>query len=78
MLSGEAVSYAFMKTDAGKKCRFIGDRVVNDKLPAAKVGIAVRKTDADLREKLNVALKQILADGTYEAINKKYFPFSIY
>jgi lysine-arginine-ornithine-binding protein len=78
MLSGEAVSYAFMKTDAGKKCRFIGDRVVNDKLLAAKVGIAVRKTDTDLRDKLNVALKQILADGTYEAINKKYFPFSIY
>jgi len=38
----------------------------------------VRKTDGDLRDKLNAALKQILADGTYEAINKKYFPFSIY
>ncbi|HHN73244.1 MAG TPA: amino acid ABC transporter, partial [Thermopetrobacter sp.] len=26
----------------------------------------------------NKALKEILADGTYARINKKYFPFSIY
>ena len=38
----------------------------------------IGKTDPDLRDKLNAALKQILADGTYEAISKKYFPFSIY
>src|SRR5262249_13410234 len=76
MLSGEAVSYAFMKSDAGKSCRFIGGRVINDKLTPTPVGIAIRKTDSDLRDKLNAALKQILADGTYEKINAKYFPFS--
>ena len=32
----------------------------------------------DLRDKLNAALKEILADGTYQKINAKYFPFSIY
>ena len=31
-----------------------------------------------LREKLNAALKEIVADGTYKKINDKYFPFSIY
>jgi len=42
-----------------------------------KIGIAVRKNDP-IREKLNVALKEIVADGTYKKINDKYFPFSIY
>jgi len=62
----------------GKDCKFVGERAVNPKIFGTGVGIALRKTDPDLRDKLNAALKQILADGTYEAINKKYFPFSIY
>jgi len=78
MLAGETTSYSFMQTDAGKACKFVGDRVANEKLFGAGVGIALRKTDGDLRDKLNAALKQILADGTYEAISKKYFPFPIY
>ena len=43
-----------------------------------KIGIAVRKDDNELRNKLNAALKEIVADGTYKKINDKYFPFSIY
>jgi polar amino acid transport system substrate-binding protein len=43
-----------------------------------KIGIAVRKDDNALREKLNAALKVIVANGTYAKINAKYFPFSIY
>ncbi|MEF9673228.1 transporter substrate-binding domain-containing protein [Pseudomonas sp. PCH446] len=42
-----------------------------------KIGIAVRKKDDALRERLNAALKEIIADGTYKKINDKYFPFSI-
>jgi polar amino acid transport system substrate-binding protein len=42
-----------------------------------KIGIAVRKGD-ELRVKLNAALAEIVADGTYKKINDKYFPFSIY
>ncbi|HVL00978.1 MAG TPA: transporter substrate-binding domain-containing protein [Dongiaceae bacterium] len=40
------------------------------------MGIAIRKNDP-LREKLNAALKEIIADGTYKKINDQYFPFSI-
>ncbi len=42
-----------------------------------KIGIAVRKDDT-LRARLNLALKEIVEDGTYKKINDKYFPFSIY
>ena len=31
-----------------------------------------------LRERLNAALQTIVDNGTYETINAKYFPFSIY
>ncbi|GLS22163.1 amino acid ABC transporter [Labrys miyagiensis] len=40
--------------------------------------IALRKNDTDLKEKLNKAIADIVADGTYKTINDKYFPFSIY
>lgn len=42
------------------------------------IGIAVRKEDEALRQRLNRALRAILADGTYEKINARYFPFDIY
>jgi lysine-arginine-ornithine-binding protein len=78
VLSGEAVSYDFMQKPAGKNCRYVGERLPDGKFFGAGCGIAVRKTDPDLRDKLNAALKEILADGTYQKINAKYFPFSIY
>ena len=52
--------------------------MLDGKFFGAGCGIAVRKTDPDLRDKFNAALKEILADGTYQKINAKYFPFSIY
>ncbi|WP_407668533.1 transporter substrate-binding domain-containing protein [Oceanospirillum multiglobuliferum] len=39
--------------------------------------MAVRKGDK-LRVDMNKALEAILADGTYDRINAKYFPFSIF
>jgi polar amino acid transport system substrate-binding protein len=42
------------------------------------VGAAVRKEDTDLRDAISKAIEAIKADGTYEKINAKYFPFSIW
>jgi polar amino acid transport system substrate-binding protein len=41
-------------------------------------GIGVRKEDTDLKEMFNKALAEIIADGTYKAINDKYFAFDVY
>ena len=38
------------------------------------VGAAFRKRDKELVEKFNAALKKLKGDGTYDAIEKKYFP----
>jgi polar amino acid transport system substrate-binding protein len=74
-LADKFVLYEWLKTDAGKCCKFVGQDMM-DVNPDGQ-GIAVRKEDNELREALNKALKEIKADGTYKSINAKYFPFSI-
>ncbi|MFJ2460218.1 ABC transporter substrate-binding protein [Pseudomonas zeae] len=74
ILADKYANYDWLKSDAGKNYEFKGDPV----LESDKIGIAVRKGDNELRNKLNAALKEIVADGTYKKINDKYFPFSIY
>ncbi|MCU1717936.1 ABC transporter substrate-binding protein [Pseudomonas sp. 5P_3.1_Bac2] len=73
ILADTFVQWEWLKSETGKGFEFKGEPVFDND----KIGIAVRKGDA-LREKLNGALKEIVADGTYKKINDKYFPFSIY
>lgn len=42
------------------------------------VGAGIRKEDTELLEKVNAAIAQIRADGTYQAISAKYFDFDIF
>lgn len=53
---------------------FVGRRIDTDD----KIAVGLRKDDADLRTKINAALKTLRANGTYAEINAKYFPFDIY
>ena len=64
-------------TKAGSCCEFKGEDINDPKFFGDGAGIAIRKSDDELREKLNTALARITADGSYDAINAKYFPFSI-
>jgi polar amino acid transport system substrate-binding protein len=72
LLGDKYASYEWLKSKEGESFEFKGEPLPGDD----KIGIAVRKDDP-LREKLNEALKEIIADGTYKKINDKYFPFSI-
>lgn len=74
VLNDVYVSHDWLASDDGKGYAFIGEPVNEDD----KIGIAVRKGDDELRQKLNEALAAIVKNGTYEKINAKYFPFSIY
>ena len=73
LLADKYVNYDWLRSEAGKDYEFKGEPV----LESDEIGIAVRKGDP-LKAKLNAALKEIIADGTYKKINDKYFPFSIY
>jgi lysine-arginine-ornithine-binding protein len=71
-------AYTFLNSDAGKSCKNAGESFYNEKYFGQGVGVAMRKADGDLKAKFDQAIKDVLADGTHEAITKKYFPFSIY
>ena len=69
---------AFLDSDAGKACcKSAGNVKADAAILGAGVGFGLRKGDP-LLAKLNDAIKAIRADGTYDAITKKYFAFDIY
>ena len=67
-------SYAWLQGPEGAGFEFVGEGYRLDE----GIGIAVRHEDASLLLRLNGALEVILENGTYERINARYFPFSIY
>ncbi len=73
-----AMDDGFLKTDQGKDFEFVGPSYSDPKYFGDGAGIATRKGDADLVMKLNAAIQTILKDGTYKAINDKYFEFDVY
>ncbi|WP_419659424.1 lysine arginine ornithine ABC transporter, periplasmic binding protein [Desulfosarcina variabilis str. Montpellier] len=68
----------FLDTDAGKGYAFIGPSFTDAKWFGEGIGIAVRKGDGDLKEKLNKAIKDLRKSGVYQKINAKYFDFDLY
>jgi len=75
---GNMVTYfvGFMKTPDAKNFAFVGPELKGGLLGDGN-GIAVRKGDADMLSKVNAALAAIRADGTYDRITAKYFPFKL-
>jgi polar amino acid transport system substrate-binding protein/arginine/ornithine transport system substrate-binding protein len=71
VVSGEAL----LKKPEGKSYQQVGP-VVNIGAGSG-VGIAVRKEDAVLRDKINVALKSIRSNGNYRKLADKYFDFDV-
>ena len=78
VLADSIVLLEWMKTDEGGCCDYVGEAINDVKYFGEGAGIALRQEDDDLREMFNEALAAIIADGTYDKINAKYFPFSIY
>jgi polar amino acid transport system substrate-binding protein len=66
------------KTEDGKCCKIAGEPITDPAFVGEGVGIALRKEDNDLRERLNKALVEIREDGTYQKINDKYFSIDVY
>ncbi|KKJ76043.1 nickel transporter [Kiloniella litopenaei] len=73
-----AMDDGFVKTDAGKDFEFVGPSYSDPKYFGDGAGIAVRKSDTELRDRFSAAIKAIRGNGVYKAINDKYFDFDIY
>lgn len=69
---------AFLDSAAGQACcKSAGVVAPDPQVLGLGVGLGVRKGDP-LKQTLDAAIKAIRADGTYDAITKKYFNFDIY
>ena len=66
------------KSKDGDCCKILTALPVDKEINGEGAGIAVRKGDDALREKLNKAIAAIRADGTYKKIQDKYFDFDVY
>jgi len=66
----------FLKSDAGKDFELKGEPV-SDPMIGGNVGAAMRKGDPLLGE-MNAAIKALRENGTYKAINDKYFAFDVF
>src|ERR1700722_4414449 len=79
-LQNEAqATVGFLKTPEGQGFEFCGPELNDSKiLGSAAAAIGLRKGDLDLKNALNNALADLLQDGTYQKIAKKYFDFNIY
>jgi ABC-type amino acid transport substrate-binding protein len=78
MASGIALDAGFLKTPAGEGYAFLGGNHFDPAIHGTGASIGVRKADTALRDKLSAAIQAIRADGTYDAIAKKYFDQDIY
>ena len=68
----------FLKTDAGKGFAFVGPDFTEEKYFGEGQGIAVRKGDKALADKISAAILAIRENGKYKAIQDKYFSFDVY
>lgn len=72
VVSGEA----FLKRPEGKTYAQVG-AMVEVGGGAGGVGIAIRKGDTVLRDRLNAGLREVIANGTYKKMAAKYFDFDV-
>ncbi|MEN2426460.1 ABC transporter substrate-binding protein [Chromobacterium vaccinii] len=68
----------FLKKPEGKGFAFAGKDLVDPQTLGEGAGIGLRKEDKDLKAGIDKAIADMLKDGTYKKIEKKYFSFDVY
>jgi len=61
----------------GKCCELVGQDIKDNQTLGLGVSAGVRREDVRLRDALNKAFADMVADGTYKKINEMYFPFPL-
>jgi len=75
---GIQIQEALLNTADGKEFELIGPILDDQECLGEGAGISMRKGNDKLRDALSQAILDIRADGTYKAINDKYFKFDVY
>lgn len=67
----------FLDKPAGQKYEFKGAEIIAKKYLGEGVAAGVRKGNTELLQEINKALQGMYDDGTFKAINLKYWKFSV-
>jgi lysine-arginine-ornithine-binding protein len=67
----------WLESDEGAGFEMKGEAMLEPEILGLGAGIAVRKDDTDLLERLDAALDAIMDNGTYSDINDRYFSVSL-
>lgn len=70
-------AFEFLRSSTGQELDIIGPPLPTNEISESAY-IQVRKGNTRLRDALNAALHTLWLDGTYQRVNARYFPFSIY
>jgi arginine/ornithine transport system substrate-binding protein len=73
-----ALEEGVLNKEGGEAYEFVGPSLTAPKWFGEGFGIATRKQDKDLTEKLNAAIKSLRAKGEYQTIQAKYFDYDVY
>lgn len=66
----------FLERPEGEACcRIVADAPFDPAFYSAGVAVGLRKGDAELKALFDAAIDRVIADGTYDRIRAKYFPF---
>ncbi len=77
-LDATAIEEGLLNKEGGDAFEFVGPSVTDEQWFGEGFGIAVRKQDQDLKEKLNQAILDLRANGKYQEVNNKYFDYDVY
>lgn len=73
-----ALEEGVLKKEGGEQYQFIGPTLTDPQWFGEGFGIATRKQDKDLNEKLNQAIQALRDNGIYQQIQDKYFNYDVY
>ncbi|MBY8158302.1 ABC transporter substrate-binding protein [Vibrio fluvialis] len=73
-----ALEDGVLNKPGGEGYEFVGPSLTDPKWFGDGFGIATRKQDTDLTEKLNAAIDALRAKGEYQKIEAKYFKYDVY
>jgi lysine-arginine-ornithine-binding protein len=73
-----ALLYWLEKSPLGGCCQMVGRDVADAAYFGEGIGVGLRKSDPSLKALFDKAIAALRADGTYEAIRARYFPYDIY
>ncbi|POZ61597.1 ABC transporter substrate-binding protein [Chromobacterium alticapitis] len=68
----------FLKTPQGKGYAFVGPNYADVKYFGLGAGVAVKKGNKALLDRLNKAIEATRKDGSYKKVQDKYFSFDVY